>query len=161
VCADRASRGPQLPLRRARALASSAQATLLFGGAATRFSLAVFRSYPAADKLGRCRQQTSLYACVMEKWLPYLLTYGAESFLRSCQLCRHSRTSQNFMALEGSSPFSQEPSTGPSPEPDRSSLYHPILSKFPFNIVHPSTSWSSDISSATVLSEPDFTYTYF
>jgi hypothetical protein len=31
------------------------------------------------------------------------------------------------MAHEGSSPCSQEPSTGPYPEPDQSSPYHPIL----------------------------------
>jgi hypothetical protein len=36
---------------------------------------------------------------------------------------------------------SQEPSTVPYPEPDRSSLYHPILSKIDFNIVHSPTSW--------------------
>jgi hypothetical protein len=40
----------------------------------------------------------------------------------------HSRTSQDFMELEGSLPCSQEPSTDPYPEPDRSSPYHPILS---------------------------------
>jgi hypothetical protein len=32
------------------------------------------------------------------------------------------------MQPEGSLPRSQEPSTGPYPEPDRSSPYHPILS---------------------------------
>jgi hypothetical protein len=32
-----------------------------------------------------------------------LLTQGAERFLRSCQLCSHSRTSQHFMEPEGSS----------------------------------------------------------
>jgi hypothetical protein len=57
-----------------------------------------------------------------------VLTYGAEPFLRSCQLCSHSRTSQHFKEPEGSSPCSQEPSTGPYPEPDRSSPYQPILS---------------------------------
>jgi hypothetical protein len=51
----------------------------------------------------------------------YLLTYGAEPFLRSCQMCSHSGTSQRFKEPECSSPCSQEPSTGPYPEPDRSS----------------------------------------
>jgi hypothetical protein len=32
------------------------------------------------------------------------------------------------MELENSLPYSQEPSTGPYPEPDESSPYHPILS---------------------------------
>jgi hypothetical protein len=34
----------------------------------------------------------------------------------------------NFKEPEGSSPCSQEPSTGPYPEPVWSSPYHPILS---------------------------------
>jgi hypothetical protein len=33
------------------------------------------------------------------------------------------------MEPESSLPSSQEPSTGPYPQPDQSSLYHPILSK--------------------------------
>jgi hypothetical protein len=70
-------------------------------------------------------------------------THGAEPFFRSRQLCSYSRTSQHFMEPEGSLPYSQEPSTGPYPEPDRSSPHHPILSKIHFNIVHPPTSWSS------------------
>jgi hypothetical protein len=40
-------------------------------------------------------------------------THGAEPFLRS----RHSRTSQHFMEPKGSLSRSQEPSTGPYPEP--------------------------------------------
>jgi hypothetical protein len=61
----------------------------------------------------------------------------------SRQLCSYSRPSQHFKEPEGSSPCSQEPSTGPYPEPDRPSPQHPILSKIYFNIVHPPTSWSS------------------
>jgi hypothetical protein len=47
------------------------------------------------------------------------------------------------MEPEGSLPCSQEPSTGPYPEPDQSSQYDSILSKIHFNIIHPPTSLSS------------------
>jgi hypothetical protein len=60
--------------------------------------------------------------------LTHSLTHGAEPFLRSCQLCSHSRTSQHFMEPEGSLPCSQGPFTGLDPEPDQSNPYHPILS---------------------------------
>jgi hypothetical protein len=58
----------------------------------------------------------------------YSLTHGAQPFLRSCQLCSQSRTSQHFMELGGSLPCSQEPSTGPYPEPDQSNPYHSLRS---------------------------------
>jgi hypothetical protein len=65
-----------------------------------------------------------LYECVY-----HTLTYGAEPFLRSRQLGSHSRTSQHFMEPEGSLLCSSPlPFTGPYPEPDRSSPYHPIQS---------------------------------
>jgi hypothetical protein len=59
---------------------------------------------------------------------PYLLTYGAEPFLRSCQLCSLWRTPQHFMEPEGSIPCSQEPSTGPNPEPYQCNPNHSIPS---------------------------------
>jgi hypothetical protein len=53
---------------------------------------------------------------------PFLyLTHGAETYLKSRQLCSYSRTSQQFMEPVGSLPCSQEPSNGSYPEPDRSS----------------------------------------
>jgi hypothetical protein len=56
--------------------------------------------------------------------LTHSLTQGAEAFLRSCHLCSYSRTSQHFMEPEGSLLCSQEPSTGPYPEPDQFNPYH-------------------------------------
>jgi hypothetical protein len=50
------------------------------------------------------------------------------------------------MKPEGSLPYSQEPSTGSYPESKQSSLYHPILAKNHFNIIHPPTSLSSYLS---------------
>jgi hypothetical protein len=54
------------------------------------------------------------------------LTHGAEPFSRSCQLCSYPRTSQHFMEPISSLPCSQEPFTGPYPQPDHSNPYHPI-----------------------------------
>jgi hypothetical protein len=56
----------------------------------------------------------------------YVLTHGAEPFLRDRQLCSHSRTSQHSMEPEGSIPCSQTPSTDPSSEPDQANPSHPI-----------------------------------
>jgi hypothetical protein len=60
--------------------------------------------------------------------LTHSLTHGAVPFLRSCQLCNYSRTSQDFMEPEGSLPCSQEPSTGPYSEPDQPNPYIHFLS---------------------------------
>jgi hypothetical protein len=71
-----------------------------------------------------------------------LLTYF-EPLLRSCQLCSYLRTSQHFMEPEGSLPCSQEPSTGPHPQPNQSSPYYHTLTEIHFNIIHQPTFWSS------------------
>jgi hypothetical protein len=73
--------------------------------------------------------------------LTYLLTYGAEPFLRSRQLYSYSRTSQYFMEPEGSLPCSQEPSTVPIlSQMDLVQTITSYLSKIYFNTVHPPTS---------------------
>jgi hypothetical protein len=77
----------------------------------------------------------------------YLLTYRAEPFLRSRQLCSHSRTSQNFIEPEGSIPCSQEPSTVPIMNHINPINIIPFYRpKIHFNIVHSPTSWSSQWS---------------
>jgi hypothetical protein len=89
-------------------------------------AVAVITTYKT--KYNKTRGRGNMFACRTQSKLTYLLTYGAEPFLRSCQLCSHSRTSQHFMEPEDSSPCSEEHSTGPYPEPDRSSPHHSILS---------------------------------
>jgi hypothetical protein len=69
-------------------------------------------------------QRSRISKCLHRIHLSHLHTYGAEPFLRSCQLCSHSGTSKHFKETEGSSPYSKEPSTCPYPEPDRSSPYY-------------------------------------
>jgi hypothetical protein len=53
--------------------------------------------------------------------------HGAEPFLRRRHFCSYLRTSQQFMKPDSSLRCSQEPSTGPYHEPNRSSPCHPIL----------------------------------
>jgi hypothetical protein len=81
-----------------------------------------------SERLIHSLLQGTVPSCSVGTLLTYLLTYRAEPFLRSRQLCSHSRTSQHFMEPEGSSQCSQEPITGSYPEPDRPSPHHPILS---------------------------------
>jgi hypothetical protein len=58
--------------------------------------------------------------------LTYLLTELSPS--REAANCAATQELPSILRNPGSSPCSQEPSTGPYPEPDRSSPYHPILS---------------------------------
>jgi hypothetical protein len=74
------------------------------------------------------RHSVGLLGKVISSSQGHRLTHGVEPFLRSCQLCSYSRTSQHFMEPEGSLPCSQEPSTGPYSEPDQFNPYHHILS---------------------------------
>jgi hypothetical protein len=68
-------------------------------------------------------------------WLEVSSEINGNTFLRSgallqkLSLCNHSRTSLHFMVTEGSSRYWQEPSNGHYPEPDRSSPYHPVISR--------------------------------
>jgi hypothetical protein len=102
-----------------------------------------FNNLRKNDCIGHAHLTTYRVFSMQADWiLTHLLTHGAEPFLRSRQLCIHSRTSQHFMVPEGSIPCSQEPSTGPYSEPYQSNPDHLIQSKIQFNIVHPPTSWT-------------------
>jgi hypothetical protein len=52
-----------------------------------------------------------------------ILTQGNRVFLKTRQMLNYSRISQHFLESEGS----QEPCTGPYPQPDESIPYHPLL----------------------------------
>ena len=59
----------------------------------------------------------------------YLLTYllhGAESFLRSWLVLQLVKKFPTFLEPEGSSPYSQVPTTCPYPEPTPSSPHNPL-----------------------------------
>jgi hypothetical protein len=91
--------------------------------------------------------------------ITYLLTHGAEPFLRSRQLCSYSKTSQYFTEPE-------DPSTGPYPEPDclskgsvqvRGFLWHFVTSIFLWWVVShnpyrlPSTASSTYLNSVVLV----------
>jgi hypothetical protein len=80
-------------------------------------------------------------------WLKYLKpTSWSWALLEMPPGCSYSRIFQQFMEPEGSLPCSQEPSTGPYPEPDQSSPYHHILSTIHFNTIHPCLGLPSSLS---------------
>jgi hypothetical protein len=79
--------------------------------------------------------------------LTHSLTHGTEPFLRSCQLCSYSRTSQHFMESEGSYRVNKSPPLVPIlSQIDPIHTIASYLSKIHFNTVHPPTSCSSQWS---------------
>jgi hypothetical protein len=60
---------------------------------------------------------------------------GTGPFLRIRQSLSYSRISQHFMEPKGSSPCSQEPTTGPCPEQHQSSPHYSILSPLRFVLI--------------------------
>jgi hypothetical protein len=86
------------------------------------------------------RTVTPILFWYLPQKITYLLTYGAELFLRSCQLCSYSRTSQHFMEPEGSFPCWQNPPLvqilsqidTDQPSPFKLIRFWGIISKFVF-----------------------------
>jgi hypothetical protein len=77
-----------------------------------------------------------------------LHTYGSKKKLFSIYIQFYEidiDSNQNHHSLTHSWSWAllTKPSTGPYPESDHCSAYHPILSKIHFNTIHPPTSWSS------------------
>jgi hypothetical protein len=62
------------------------------------------------SNFGKAENFLTILPCIII--IIIIITHGAEPFLKSCQLCSYSRTSQHFMEPEGSLPCSQELSTG-------------------------------------------------
>jgi hypothetical protein len=117
------------------------------------FDLRGQRDHPSLGAHEECRVclHQRVTECANTHLLTYLLSHGVEPFLRSSQLCSHSRTSQYFKEPEGSIPCSQNPPL--LPQPYQSNPYYPIISSIiHFNIVHPPTSWSSQWSPSLWLS---------
>jgi hypothetical protein len=103
----------------------------------TRINAVIFRKSPPENlSWGRYLSSTitqitfwrSMVQCPAKKpdvftdWL----TLWSWALFKANQLCNHSVVSQHFMEPEGSLPQSQELSTCPYPEPDKSSPNHPI-----------------------------------
>ena len=86
--------------------------------------------------------------------LTYLL-HGAESVLRSEQVCNQSRNSPHFMEPEGSLPHSQFPATWPYLEPARSIPYpHIPLPEDSSWYYPPIYAWVSPVVSFPQVSPP-------
>jgi hypothetical protein len=99
------------------------------------YKFTVYKYNINSAKLSKCKGKQT-YEFDLESHEFISLTHGAEPFLRSCQLCSYSRTSQHFM----------------KPEVPVLSQINPIHtipsypSKIHFHIVHPPMSWSSQWS---------------
>jgi hypothetical protein len=91
--------------------------TIRYCGYMASSSMVPYESWTWKDMQGSGRRLIQVISPDLpvgtEHLLTWVLTHGAEPFLRSRQLCSHSRTSQHFTEPEGSTPCSQEPSTDP------------------------------------------------
>jgi hypothetical protein len=96
--------------------------------------------------LSKVPHESQWVMLLQDKYSLYLLR-EMSPFWEAANWAAIQKIPSNFKQPEGSSPCPQEPSTGPYPEPDRSSPYHTIpfyLCKIHFfNIVHLPTSLSS------------------
>jgi hypothetical protein len=121
---------------------------LLFATAVTsrnnwRIGSGVSAGFAPRVPSGHCRHcvtTQSSYQCYQLLQLTHLRSWA---LLEKPPIVQLLKNFQHFMEPDGSLPSSQEPSTGPYPEPDQFNPYHPILSMIHFNSVHPPTSWSS------------------
>jgi hypothetical protein len=91
------------------------------------FSFADQNTYTFLMSLRHASCPTHLILLEFMNILTYLRTELSPSW-EAANCADIQKISSNFKEPEGSSPCSQEPSTGPYPEPVRSSPHHPILS---------------------------------
>jgi hypothetical protein len=87
--------------------------------------------------------------------------HGAEAFVRSCQWLSCRRIPRHFVDSKGSLPCTQEPSTGPYPEPDEASPYHSILCLIRSILILPPTHLTVCFVVSFLLISPSKSYMHF